>query len=300
MDTHIHQPKKKISKWKVATVVLAILLIIVIFTKGFSFKGANGSISENDAKDKALNFIKENLLQPGVEVNLNSIAEESGLYKLDLSLNMLGKVQNVPAYVSKDGKLLLLQAFELDKELSPGTTQPAEKIEVSADDDPFLGDENAPITIIEFSDFQCPYCGKFDEDTLPELKEKYIDTGKIKFIYRDYPLEFHQYAQKAAEASECAHEQDKYWEYHDILFKNQNDLTVDDLKKYAADLKLDTNKFNECLDSSKYKEEVEKDFNDGQSYGVSGTPAFFVNGILISGAQPFSAFEEIIEQELNK
>ncbi len=300
MDTHIHQPKKKISKWKVATVVLAILLIIVIFTKGFSFKGADGSISENDAKDKALNFIKENLLQPGVEVNLNSIAEESGLYKLDLSLNMLGKVQNVPAYVSKDGKLLLLQAFELDKGLSPGTTQPAEKIEVSADDDAFLGKEDAPITIVEFSDFQCPFCSRFDEDTLPELKEKYIDTGKVKFVYRDYPLEFHQYAQKAAEASECADEQGKYWEYHDILFKNQDKLTVDDLKKYTAELKLDTTKFNECLDSSKYKEEVEKDFNDGQSYGVSGTPAFFVNGILISGAQPFSAFEEIIEQELNK
>ncbi|MDP3026471.1 MAG: DsbA family protein, partial [Nanoarchaeota archaeon] len=104
--------------------------------------------------------------------------------------------------------------------------------------------------------------------------------------------------QKAAEASECAHEQDKFWEYHDKLFENQNALTVEDLKKYASDLKLDTIKFNDCLDSGKYESEVQKDLSDGQKYGVSGTPAFFINGKLISGAQPFSVFQQIIEEEL--
>jgi len=171
------------------------------------------------------------------------------------------------------------------------------RITVSSDDDPSIGPANAPVTIIEFSDFQCPYCERA-EPAVKQILGKYKD--KVKFIYRDFPLGFHPYAQKAAEASECADEQKKYWEYHDLLFKNQNALDIESLKKYAKELKLDESKFNKCLESGKYASETKKDFEDGQKAGVSGTPTFFINGIKVVGAQPYAVFEQVIEQELSK
>ncbi len=166
-----------------------------------------------------------------------------------------------------------------------------------ADDDPAKGDPDAPVTIVEFSDFQCPYCRKFYQETLPLIEERYISTGKVRMVYRDFPLGFHEYAQKAAEAGECADEQGKFWEYHDRLFQT-DDLSVDNLKKIAADIGLDAQQFNSCLDSGKYASEVQKDVSDGRKLGVSGTPTFFINGKKIVGAQPFSVFEREIEQAL--
>lgn len=118
-------------------------------------------------------------------------------------------------------------------------------------------------------------------------------------MYKDFPLNIHPNAQKAAEASRCAGEQEKYWEYHDVLFANSNALALANLKKFAADLKLDTAKFDACLDSSKYATAVGKDMADGTRVGVSGTPAFLVNGRFLSGAQPFAAFQEVIEEVLS-
>lgn len=177
-----------------------------------------------------------------------------------------------------------------------GGSAPAQK--VSADDDAVLGSANAPVEIIEFSDYQCPFCGSFVTQTLPSLKQKYIDTGKVKLIYRDFPLPFHANAQKAAEAAECAGEQGKYYEMHDKIFGNQSAITVPDLKNYAAQIGLDTAKFNTCLDSGAMASEVTKDLADGTAYGVSGTPTFFINGRELVGAQPFSAFETAINAEL--
>lgn len=173
------------------------------------------------------------------------------------------------------------------------------KVKVSVDDDPQQGSNDAPITIIEFSDFQCPYCAKFYTQTLLQIRDNYINTGKVKFVYRDYPLSSHQYAKKAAEAAECAHEQGKFWEFHDMIYENQASLNNEKLKQYAIDLGLNTNEFNTCLDSGKMSQEVMKDFQDGSSYGVTGTPAFFINGTKLVGAQPYEAFQRIIEQELN-
>ncbi|MEM5804955.1 MAG: DsbA family protein [Candidatus Aenigmatarchaeota archaeon] len=173
-----------------------------------------------------------------------------------------------------------------------------QRIQVSPDDDPTKGSANAKVTMIEFSDFQCPFCARFWKDTLPLLEEEYIKTGKLKFVYRDFPLDFHQFAKKAAEAAECANEQNKFWEYHDKLFENQQALDITSLKRYAQELGLDTAKFNECLDSGKYANEVQKDVQDGMAYGVSGTPTFFINGIKVVGAQPYSVFKQIIDQEL--
>lgn len=172
------------------------------------------------------------------------------------------------------------------------------RVEVGVDDDYVKGDPNAPITIVEFSDFECPFCARFYSQTLPSIQQKYIDTGKVKFVYRDFPLGFHKNAQKAAEAAQCAGDQGKYWEFHDKIFENQPSLNLENLKKWAMELNLDVNEFNQCLDSGKYYDEVQQDMKDGTAAGVKGTPAFFINGVFLSGAQPFSAFEQIIEAEL--
>ena len=177
-------------------------------------------------------------------------------------------------------------------------SQPAPSGQVSADDDPVKGNPDAPVTIIEFSDFQCPYCASFFSDTLPQIEQNYIDTGKVKLVYRDFPLSFHANAEPAAEAAECAGEQGKYWEMHDKLFENQASLSAASYKQWAADLGLDTAKFDSCLDSSKYASEIQKDVQDGQAAGVSGTPTFFVNGNKVVGAQPYSVFEQAIEAAL--
>lgn len=177
---------------------------------------------------------------------------------------------------------------------------PPKRYEVSLDDDWVKGSPDAPVTIVEFSEFECPYCGNYSRDTFPQIDEAYIKTGKVKYVFRDFPLSFHEHAQKAAEAAGCAGEQGKFWEYHDMLFANQSALAVDNLKQYAKDLGLDTAKFDQCLDSGARADEVAKDVADAQNYRVSSTPTFFVNGIKLKGAQPFSSFQELIEAELAK
>jgi len=168
---------------------------------------------------------------------------------------------------------------------------------VSVDDDPYWGPDDAAVTIVEFSDFQCPYCARFFLETYPQIEQQY--EGKVKFVYRDFPLTaIHQYAEKAAEAAGCASNQSKYWEYHDLLWTKQQALDEDSLKSYAADLGLDTDAFNGCLDSGTYADEIQNDIQEGQSYGVDGTPAFFVNGQFMSGALPFADFKAVIDAAL--
>ncbi len=171
------------------------------------------------------------------------------------------------------------------------------RADVSADDDPARGPQDARVTVIEFADFQCPYCGRFHAQTLPQILREYGD--RIRFVYRDFPLTAtHPYAQKAAEASECAHEQGKFWEYHDVLYLNQGALDRASLSRYAQNIGLETAKFDSCVDSGKYAEEVANDLQAGAAAGVRGTPAFFVNGQLISGAQPYSLFKTTIDAAL--
>lgn len=179
--------------------------------------------------------------------------------------------------------------------------------EVSTDDDPFLGDKDAPVTIIEFSDYQCPFCRRFWTDTLPQLKDQYLNTGKARLIYRDFPLDFHLAAQAAAETAECAGDQERYWEMHDKIFNEQGrqgegtiSFTEQDLKQWAKEIGLKTKTFNQCLTDGKYRNEVKKDLEDGVRAGVSGTPTFFINGRVLVGAQPLAAFQAIIEEELKK
>jgi protein-disulfide isomerase len=162
-------------------------------------------------------------------------------------------------------------------------------------DRPSKGPSNAPIELIEFSDFQCPFC----ESAFPTVKQVLATYGnRIHFVYRHYPLTIHPNARPAAEASQCADEQGQFWAFHDRLFGDQAHLADADFKRVAAELHMNTAQFNACVDSRKYKNDVDTDIRAGDEAGVSGTPAFYINGRMLSGAQPFEAFKRVIDEEL--
>ncbi len=171
-----------------------------------------------------------------------------------------------------------------------------------ADDDAFLGDANAPVTIVEFSDFECAYCATFYSNAYQDIKSNYIETGKVKLVFRDYPLGFHDEAFPSALATECARDQagdEAFFGMHDRIFEGQaSGLSDDKLYAYAAELGLDEAKFDTCFKTEKFKEEIYADMAAGQGFGVNGTPGFIIGGEIISGAQPFSVFEAAIEKQL--
>ncbi len=215
---------------------------------------------------------------------------------------------------------------------NPPSPNPTSVVKVSVDDDPVLGDKNAPLTMIEFSDYECPFCKRHFDQVYSEIKRDYIDTGKVKLVYRDFiavpghnPL-----ATSEAMAAECSREQGSdaskagsaglpvsgneiYFKYHDEIFKrtisNGNGMAVSQLGVIAKDLGLNVATFKQCLDSNKFKDEVNKDITDARAAGVNGTPSFFVgkstqsgviDGTMIVGAQPFSAFKAVIDTQLAK
>ncbi len=174
------------------------------------------------------------------------------------------------------------------------------------DDDAVLGNDSATVTIIEFTDYECPFCGRHYSDTMSQIKENYVDTGKVKYVVRDYPLSFHPSAQKAAEATECAGEQNNFWEMHDKLFETQGSWGADAVatfKTYAAEIGLNAGAFATCLDSGAMEAEVNADLTAGSAAGISGTPGFWIisdNGDSksISGAYPYATFQAAIDAML--
>lgn len=175
--------------------------------------------------------------------------------------------------------------------------------------DPFMGSPDAPLVIVEFSDFECPFCGRFFRNTLPRIKKDYIDSGKLKYVFKDFPLAFHKKAPKAAEASHCAGEENKYWEMHDLIFENQRQMDLPYLISYAEKLGLNVQNFEKCLEESRYAEGIKKDIAAGKSNGVTGTPSFIlgiqnkqgeVEGKTIRGAQPYATFKTAIDSMLKE
>lgn len=186
--------------------------------------------------------------------------------------------------------------------------EPAMNAVISVDGEPFRGDKNAKLTLVEFSEFQCPFCGRHVRDTVPALEKEYVQTGKVKYVFRDLPLEsIHKNAFKAAEASHCGGEQNKYWEMHDRLFANQKALEPAMLTTHAQAIGLDSKKFQACLDSGKYSAEIRKDIAEANKYGITGTPTFVIGLTqssdpktikvlkVIRGAQNISAFKEALD-----
>jgi len=181
---------------------------------------------------------------------------------------------------------------------TPGkVTQIPVRFNVPVGDNPYVGPENAPITLIEFGDYQCSYCRAWFLNTYPQLMTAY--QGKIRFVYRDFPLSsIHANASPAAEAADCAGEQGKYYPFHDKLFNGGLSLGSDTYLKYASDLGLDVTKFKGCIDTNKYQAAVEANYEFAYTMGITSTPTFFINGLALVGAQSFAVFKQVIDQEL--
>jgi len=169
------------------------------------------------------------------------------------------------------------------------------------DDDVILGNPDAPVTIIEFGDYQCPFCKQSFNDTEQQLRDEYIATGKVRKVYRDFPIDnSHPFARDAAEAAECAGDQESYWAYHDALFTRQSEIPTMDFVALAGELGLDTVTFEACYTSGTYADEVEKDYQDGIAAGVRGTPTSFINGKYLPGLVSYEILKATIETALQE
>jgi protein-disulfide isomerase len=227
-------------------------------------------------------FYEENVAQMGGKAYEEMQPRIAGFLKQQKAKDAIGKM--LETLRAAHGVKVSLVAPELPR------------IEVEAKG-PAKGPATAKVTIIAFSDFQCPYCSRVNP-TMDKVMKEY--DGKVKLVFRNFPLDFHPMAEKAAEAGACANDQGKFWEMHDKMFGNQAKLTVPDLKESAKGLGLDMAKFEKCLDSGEKKALVDADQKAGSDSGVQGTPAFFVNGIFINGAVPYEQFKEAIDRELTK
>ena len=238
----------------------------------------------------------------GLVIAVGAAAFFAGMYASNMNSNQISQED-------LDDAIAKLELKILQNRLP--TNQPSEPVKISADDDPVIGNPNAPITIIEFSDFQCPFCARFHVQTLPLLLEEYIEQGKVKLVFRDFPIQsIHPNALPAAVAAECANEQGQFKAMHDMLFDNQNqwskqetDIALSIFTQYATEIQLDQNTFDSCLTSGKYIEEIRNDLEDGRSYDVTGTPGFFIGNddigyVELKGAQPFESFKKVIDAQL--
>ena len=198
----------------------------------------------------------------------------------------------------------------LEKQPKP-TPQPAapaapEWVKLKIGKEFALGKSDAPLVMVEYTDYQCPFCNRFHTGTFPELKKQYVDTGKMRFVSRDYPLDFHPHSMKAAQATHCAGDQDKYWQLKDALMNNYSRLTPELITSLARDTSLDMATFQACMDAGKYLPEIKEGIAAAQSVGISGTPSFvlgkvtgeYLDGYRIVGAQPYAAFDSMAKEIL--
>ena len=291
------------SLWKWSTLVLIILLVLTWYANGLPhFSGDQG---QDAAAERAISFVNENLLAGIATATLNSVEEFGDVYKLkiDIVSELSNGTQNATLYLSKDGNLLFPSAIDLSAyvvQSTEETTMTNTSFEAAAD--PIIGNPDAPVTIVEYGDFECPICGEV-YPTINALLEEYPD--QVKLVFQNYPIDSkHPNAQKAAEAGECANIQGEFEAYYNILYQNQDALGVDDLKQYAVDLGLDTQAFDDCLDSGAMAEEVALDKSDGIALGLPGTPTFYITGPnsespeTVVGNQPIGTFEAIIDAQL--
>jgi protein-disulfide isomerase len=258
-------------------------------------------ILENEAKKRGVTL--EALKQEALK-NVQPVNEEElkRFYEMAKQRNAAVTKEEIKNYLSQRQQMIEERKFidnlkakaKIEKFISKLEPEmPRVKVEVG--DDPFKGPENAKITIVEFTDFECPFCTRA-HNTIEQVLKEY--EGKIKFVRKDFPLAFHKNAMGAHLAANCAQDQGKYWEYTEKLWSNNDKLDISNLKKFAKEFELDMKKFNDCLDTQKYKAEIENDMKEGQKLGVRGTPAFFINGKMLSGARPYNDFKEIIDKEL--
>lgn len=230
--------------------------------------------------------------------------QQQVLYTLLLAASfLLGYLLSTVQALKNPSKVETAPTAQQPTAQQPAAPDPNKIYNVEVGHLPVNGDKNAKVTIVEFSDFECPFCGRFFTDTYPTLKKEYIDTGKVKMYFRHYPLPFHPKAVPLALLSECANDQDAFWKMHDKIFENNatvSTLADTDFKQWAVDLGMDATTFNNCYDNKTHQKEIDGDTAAGSAAGVSGTPTFYVNGKQLVGAQPFASFKALIDAALAK
>tara|TARA_B110000438_G_scaffold106788_1_gene105035 strand:+ start:946 stop:1749 length:804 start_codon:yes stop_codon:yes gene_type:complete len=264
-------------------------------------------ISENfqefpKKNEKIIKKMTFNILIITIIITIGIAAYFAGTYTTNLNSNQISQEKF-------ENEIAKLELKIIESQLP--TEQPTTPVKISIDNDPIIGKLNAPITIIEFSDFQCPFCARFHIETLPLIMDEYINQGQVKLVFRDFPIQsIHPNALPASVAAECANEQGKFEEMYDMLFKNQSewnnqsrDNVITTFNQYGIEIGVEEEKFNSCLQDGKYIQEIQKDLEDGRTYGVSGTPGFFVGNdeigfIELKGAQPFENFKKVIDHQL--
>ncbi|MBI3755254.1 MAG: DsbA family protein [Deltaproteobacteria bacterium] len=271
-------------------IMVVIALLLTVFQAG-------GYAADKKA-DKKTNDIAE------VKASIEELRQEVK----DLKMLMGAFIAGVASGAGRPG-----QVGEIPQQLPPSYQQPNQpqaqgrpplptEATTTVGDGPVLGNKDAKVTIVEFSDYECPFCARFHTETFKQLKKDYVDTGKVRVVYRDFPLPFHQSAMKAATAVNCAQEQGKYWDMNFAIFENQKDIA--DIDGIGKKVGLDVAKLNTCIASNKYADKIANDLNDGRQVGVGGTPSFViaktspdgtVKGKLIAGAVPYNVFKAEID-----
>ena len=234
---------------------------------------------------------------------LNYVVIAVASFALGVVITLIGTDRLATANAAENQLLIeraVAAAFEargetVDSGQQGAALDPNARVEVSADDDPAYGPEDASVVVIEFSDFNCPYCGRFARETMPLLRENYED--RMRFVYRDFPI-LGDSSLQAAIAAECADDQGAFWDYHDLLFENQDSFNQEIFIDFAGELGLDVDQFAACQNDSSVHEEVIADYAEAQRLGANGTPTFFINGRRVVGAQPYEAFQRVIDEEL--
>jgi len=291
--------KARHNPWIASTFVLALALVFVLIFGGFGKSFTGNVVSENIAGNNLIGFINS---QGNGEASLLGVKKSEGFYEV----NVLFQGQEIPVFVTLDGRYLIPDKIPLGSNFVSGGGSKginAGPVDVNIEGAYYIGNKDAKVTVVEFTDYECPFCGRHYSESYLQLKRDYIDTGKILYVVRDFPLGFHSNAQKAAEAARCVGEQkgnEGYFKMHDKLFENQQSLSIENYQRWAREIGVDGAKFDSCLSSGKYFDAVQSDEKYGQTLGVSGTPSSFINGVQIEGAVPYSSFKQAIEAELAK
>ncbi len=282
--------------------ILVVTIFLISFNISFDNVFESNTITEQEASEKVSNFLME---LTGEDISAINVEDAGNLYEVTVSF----QGQEIPVYITKDGGYFIEQAISFDEETSQPPAQEPETADLDSsqiEDEPYLGDEDAPVIIVEFSDYNCQFCGRHNDETKPLIQENYIDEGLVKYVFMDFvgvgtPIPH--------EATQCVRELgggDLYWEMSKSILDNQNqDINnIDYLSNLAVDIGINQEDFEECMESNRYEEQVMASTSFGQSLGITGTPGFLIGNDevgynVVSGAQPYNVFEQEIESVLN-
>lgn len=262
---------------------------------------ATAALADDATNQKIIDYYRrKSNLPPEVAVTVTNVTDAKipGAKQATLNLSRGGQTQTEEILMSADGRYVVFA------EVEDITSDPFKAIasKIKTDNSPVRGPKDAKVTIVEFSDFQCPYCARAHQTMSEQVMKEY--DGKVKLVYKNFPLGFHKWAEPAAIAGACAYQQDPaaFWTFYDYMFNNQQQITPENVKEKAQEAlkgtKVDMAKWNDCFDNKKTLEKVKADMAEGGAVGVTGTPAFIINGRKISGAQPFQNFKAVIDDEL--